>query len=360
MSVDTEGQTTDFILNSTDNANYITVKNFAVTIQKVGSGEGSETTDNKYYVQGEAVSEANNALVMKPAAENGGAASIFYYADNKLMSYAKGTYVKEDATTCGLQGVGVEGGEVTITTVNGVSAIAAPSYMRAAQSGTTCYVDNSSTNNGDQEHNFILEKVTSLPVTISAAGYASFYAPVAVKIPTGVTAYYLTSSGVNKTYVVMTEIENGIIPANTGVIIGGAKETYDFEIAYGDNSSIDGNLLKGTVATTYVEEDAYVLSMQDGEVGFYIAKLNQRGNTAFQNNSHKAYLPLEEVQNYLPSGTAMSAGFRFRFNAAGSSAVENVEMRNENAEIYDLTGRKLEGISGTGIYIIDGKKVIIR
>ncbi|MBR4848474.1 MAG: C10 family peptidase [Bacteroidaceae bacterium] len=359
LSVDTDGKTTDFILNSTDNANSITVKNFAVTIQKVSVGGGSETTDNKYYVQSEAcgVADKTNALLMTQETD---ASSIFYYADNKLMSYSTGTYVKEDGDTHGLQGVGGEGGNVTIETVNGVSAIAAPSYMRAAQSGTTCYVDNSSTNNGDQEHNFILEKVTSLPVTISAAGYASFYAPVAVKIPTGVTAYYLTSGGVNKTYVVMTEIEDGIIPANTGVIIGGESKTYDFEIAYDDYSSIDGNLLKGTVATTYVEEDAYVLSMQDGEVGFYIAKLNQRSNTAFQNNSHKAYLPLEEVQKYLPSGTAMSAGFRFRFNAAGSSAVENVEMRNENAEIYDLTGRKLEGISGTGIYIIDGKKVIIR
>jgi hypothetical protein len=56
----------------------------------------------------------------------------------------------------------------------------------------------------------------------------------------------------------------------------------------------------------------------------------------------------------------MSAGFRFSFGDENTTAIEEVETRNEAEEIYDLTGRKLEGITGAGIYIINGKKVLVK
>ena len=73
----------------------------------------------------------------------------------------------------------------------------------------------------------------------------------------------------------------------------------------------------------------------------------------FLNNNHKAYLPASEV----PVAAALSAGFRFAFG--GTTAIEKVESRNEKEEIYDLTGRRIERITEPGIYIIDGKKVMI-
>ena len=120
------------------------------------------------------------------------------------------------------------------------------------------------------------------------------------------------------------------------------------------------NILEGTVAAEYIQGEAYVLSKPNGkEIGFYPAKLNKNatgndGTTHFLNNSHKAYLPASEV----PAGAALSAGFRFEFS--GTTAIEKVESRNEKEEIYDLTGRKLSEITKPGIYIIDGKKVIVR
>ncbi len=42
------------------------------------------------------------------------------------------------------------------------------------------------------------------------------------------------------------------------------------------------------------------------------------------------------------------------------TAIENVETEAENAEIYDLTGRKVENITKAGIYIVNGCKVLIK
>ena len=42
------------------------------------------------------------------------------------------------------------------------------------------------------------------------------------------------------------------------------------------------------------------------------------------------------------------------------TAVENVEAENENVEIYDLTGRKVENVTKAGVYIINGNKVLVK
>ena len=51
------------------------------------------------------------------------------------------------------------------------------------------------------------------------------------------------------------------------------------------------------------------------------------------------------------------------FNLApeGATEIEKIkEQRAESKEIYDLSGRKLSEITAPGIYIIDGKKVLVK
>ena len=86
----------------------------------------------------------------------------------------------------------------------------------------------------------------------------------------------------------------------------------------------------------------------------YRAEMNQNDGKAWRNNAFKAYL----LESAITSTIQNSASIRFVL--PGTTAVEKVEIRNEKEEIYDLTGRKLESINGSGIYIINGKKVIIR
>jgi hypothetical protein len=260
--------------------------------------------------------------------------------------------------------VGVEGGTVTFEDGNSIGTIAVkvPSYMHANTYNGIEFIDHCSSAGGHTAHDFIIEEVTELPVNITTARYASFYAPVAVTVPEGLEAHYLTK--IIDGFASMTKIESGIIPANTGVMLTGAdgeratEGTYDFEIT-SDVSPIKGNMFEGTVATEYIKGDAYVLADGNNGVGLYLATLKYKvdeakENNAWLNNSHKAYLPATPTMQ-------QSAGFRFRFDGGVTTPIDEVEYENgEVKEIYDLTGRKLQGISGAGIYIINGKKVLVK
>ena len=325
----------------------------------------------RYYMQSETcgVPEKTNALLMN---EKTGASSIFYYADNNLLSYSKGTYVKEDSNARGLQGVGDAGGDVKILSYGETSTIAAPYYMHAnINEGTskTYFVDRCSSDNGDAQHNFIVEEVTALPVTISAAGQATFYAPVALEIPDDLKVYVLKEKNIStESYATMTRLTS-IIPANTGVIIKGTQGNYNFNIVEENDKAIaeaeaeaEGNVFEGTVAATYVNKDAYILANRNGVVGLFPLSNNSyitSGETAtFKNNSHKAYLPVEGNFGEL---LKKSNGFRFIFDDSIATVIDEMKTENGNDKtIYDLQGRKLSEITEPGIYIINGKKVFVK
>ncbi|MBQ5895640.1 MAG: hypothetical protein IIW75_03605, partial [Bacteroidaceae bacterium] len=48
------------------------------------------------------------------------------------------------------------------------------------------------------------------------------------------------------------------------------------------------------------------------------------------------------------------------FTIAEPTAIEGIEAEVENNAIYDLTGRKIETITKGGIYIVNGKKVLVK
>ena len=43
-----------------------------------------------------------------------------------------------------------------------------------------------------------------------------------------------------------------------------------------------------------------------------------------------------------------------------ATGIEKVEIGNEKEEIFDLTGRKIDTITKAGIYIVGGKKVLVK
>ena len=226
-------------------------------------------------------------------------------------------------------------------------------------SGTPTY--NTGTGGWTIHYVYEVTEVASFKANISDAGYATFYAPVEVAIPENVKAYYITEEGFNGEKVTLTQIED-IIPANTAVILEGEEGEYHFRTSTSGASAVNGNLLKGTAINTNIVGEAYILGVVEGETGLYKAKMSTVALSSasgsvnvFLNNAGKAYLPASAV----PASAALSANLRFDFGG-NTTGVEEVEIRNEKEEIYDLTGRRVNEITKAGVYIINGKKVMVK
>ena len=216
------------------------------------------------------------------------------------------------------------------------------------------------TGQGGWTINYVYEvaEVKNFKVNITDAGYATFFAPREVEIPENVKAYYVAADGINGKNVTLTQIEN-VIPANTAVILEGAGE-YTFKVSETDAAAVSGNLLKGTAVNCNITEEAYVLGVVDNEAGLYKASTTDVSTSAgdmqvFLNNAYKAYLPASAV----PAAASLSAGLRL--DVEGTTAIEEVETENAETEvIFDLCGRRVNEITKAGIYIINGKKMLVK
>ena len=289
------------------------------------------------------------------------ARSIMYIANNSMLSYASGLYVNDYDAEDGVGLIGEVGSEPTswrIVENNGLMGTYALGGKDDFYLSDWLTGDRTTYGNNDANAAWTFEPVESLPVTITSAGYATFYCPVAVTLPEGegLKAYYVSSTTNDKAQ--MTEI-TGVIPANTGVILEGEANTYNLTIG-GEAESVT-NKLSGTVASEYISTPSYVLSAQGDPavVGFYKAMLNftvadgigtkvTENGTHFLNNGFKAYLPAD-------GNNARSLVFDF----GTETGIESIEGENGNvkAEIYDLAGRRVQNAQ-KGLYIVNGKKVI--
>ena len=290
---------------------------------------------------------------------------VFFYTGNALLSYTEGKYMKvsakgqryemywdeigvETPVAIGIQPNG--DGMYSVTLGNNGEFVNNNNNGYRYLHGTNNYTDSGTSASlpTDNGYKWYVEEATSLPVTITAAKYATFYAPVAVEVADGVTAYTVAIN--EGGWADLNEVA-GVIPANTGVVLYSDIEeatTYNFAIT-DDVEAIEGNALRGSAAATYYTTAGtyYALANVDGEVGFYKDAFN---NNRFQNNSHKAYLYVANASN--------AASYSFRF--PGTTAIEEVETEVAETVIYDLTGRRVSEITEAGIYIIGGKKVLVK
>ena len=191
--------------------------------------------------------------------------------------------------------------------------------------------------------------VSKTSVTISSAKYATFCYQAPLNFNgTGVTAYTAESTGSS---VALHEIEDGIVPANKGVVLySSTAQAYDIPVAIVSPSDYNSltNELVGINARTQVNATAstktnYILSNETAGVGFYKAS---GGYLA----AHKAYLST--------SSPATARDFLgFEDNTTG---VEKVESAKQNiGEYYNIAGQRVAQPT-KGLYIVNGKKVIIK
>ena len=168
--------------------------------------------------------------------------------------------------------------------------------------------------------------------------------------PEGTEVYKVNLNG---TKITMNRIEDGIVTRCQGVVLKSTTE--NITMTKTDEESSDdyyGNSLWGTSSriTNPDYGNVYVLGNKESAgVAFY--KLKSTGTI----RANKAYLKAN-------NSAAANAFFTFDFDATATGVDSiNAQENEENAEvkIYDLQGRRVAN-PGKGIYIVNGKKVLMK
>lgn len=185
-----------------------------------------------------------------------------------------------------------------------------------------------------------------LPLTqVGEKYYATTYLPFAVTIPEGVNAYTATLNENNVTLNAVT----GVLPAETAVILEGNAANASFALTSENRTVNKGNML-GTLEAKTIDAGTtnyLILGTKGGALGFYLPK-----ETMTSIASNRAYFDIS-------ANNAAQKGFSLNFDVV--SGINNAVAGNNNqGVIYDLTGRRVNNTVKGGIYICNGKKIIIK
>lgn len=189
---------------------------------------------------------------------------------------------------------------------------------------------------------------TALTVGNVSANIATYSSPFPVKLPDGVDAYIAKQDGEN---IVLQKI-TGALPANTGVILSSETAATPYIPTARTTEPLatetEGNMLVATTGNAVeTNVNAYILSKNGNTAVF--KKLKSDARTIAQ---YKAYLELNGAQS--------AQLMKFAFAGSDLTGIQNVtETSAKSNTAYDLAGRKV-GKLQKGIYIVNGKKVIVK
>lgn len=156
-------------------------------------------------------------------------------------------------------------------------------------------------------------------------------------------------------------VSNGYyVPANTGVLIQSLENSVTYYTPYETKTvTLEANLLKAAPAKggVFIAETGYKyykLAYDDydakTDLGFYWGAEN---GGAFSVKAGTAYLAVPPT-----SGSAVK-GFSFDGTSTGISAVDAEEPAKTRV-IYNIAGQKVNAMTKAGLYIVNGKKIVIR
>lgn len=191
-------------------------------------------------------------------------------------------------------------------------------------------------------------EATDVEIDMTAQGdkkYASAYLPFGVSNVADATAY-TGALNAEKNAIDMTATT--AVPANTGFVLVGTADKATLTIGTAD--AISGtNALTGsnfnTALTDATRANYLVFGVNAGNVGFYAPSSSV---TAIPAN--KAYINASAV-----AGSAIALNFGNTVTGINAATINNGE---NNAPIYDLSGRRVWAPVKGGLYIQNGKKLV--
>ena len=203
---------------------------------------------------------------------------------------------------------------------------------------------------------------TPLDIVITNAGYATFYdSQHAYVLPNGLSAQVVTNVSNGKlTYRTIADGSvTGIIPKGTAVILvseGKSSGTYTLTTTESNTSYSGTNLLQGSDETRMTTGDGLHYKLSYGKTGTSWDNVfgwywGAQDGAPFQIEGHKAWL-------VVPNGGTRAEGFTINGDA---TEIAGIEPDEEGHDVYyDIQGRRINAPTNRGLYIMNGKKVVIK
>lgn len=328
--------------------------------------------DGKAYISSESMAvnkngvleaSANGSRIIRRTTASGALVPQMW----QLVANADGSYkIKNANTNCCIgqivsNGTGVEmpinnngAGDYVITKGLAVNKFILKngSHMLNAYQGNTNTIiaDYAGNHTGDTGSNWVIKKVTTVPVSITDAKYATVAFPFATKVATaGVKAYYAT--GAADGMITLVEYPEGIIPANQGALLyNEAGATTANLTVEATDKTVEGNKLMPATAkrSGFAANETYVLAKNSANEAAFL----KNGLTVVPAN--KAYVATENI----PAGSSSNV---LNFNFGQVTGINGVVAADKaGVQYFDLQGRRVL-YPAHGIFVTNtGKKVFVK
>ena len=318
---------------------------------------------NTKYVTGNLTSHSNNQK-MALSAENG-VETVFMFRDAgegkfKLLNVGNGFYINN---TWAIGSSNTQFDQFTFE----ASATNVGYYVPKTDKSSCYMYNNTDRQVVDRQSSYAanvcdweIEEVTWLPVPIYDDAYklGTFYSPVALRKDISRIKFY--TGTVTNNYFNLTEYTGDVIPANKAFIteyIGDKSNecaylqiASDPSLSPAQQTQLANNQLRGQLETitTPTITGKIICTMQ--EIGGALTFASYTGTTV---KGFRAYLPVD-------NNTAAGGDSSFRLVFGMPTGIDTIDSQPAQEQtVYDLSGRRVEH-AGKGLYIVNGKKVMIK
>ena len=194
----------------------------------------------------------------------------------------------------------------------------------------------------ESDSHLFLEEATKFKLNTDKLGYISFFAPTAVEVPSDVDVYSGKINAQNSV-ITFTKLISKQIPANTAVLLrkGTGETSFEVKKIASTTSTISDNGLRGyTVSSKDHLNNAYGLTVENNKLVFKPLVQGVRAFRAVIYNNNAGGAPAYYPTAFTPEG------------------IQGVTVDDNQAEVFDLAGRRVEAPVKGQVYVKNGKKFI--
>ena len=195
----------------------------------------------------------------------------------------------------------------------------------------------------------------NMTVNLSKAGYATFYdSKNSFDLPKGLTAKVVT--GVSDGKLEYRSLSDNVVPAGVAVMISDNANggTYTLSQSLSEGRYSGSNLLYGSDETTTTKGDGYHYKLAYGHSGTSLSNVfgwywgNDYGG-AFKSEAHRAWM-------VVPKSSKTKS-----FSIEGETTeIVTIDSDDTEGACYDLQGRRVTKPVKNGVYIMNGKTIIVK